>query len=73
MVVQGHLDFNILLGRDYVYVMGVLVSSLFRVMFFPHDKNIVIIDQPTFIGHESTPTQPSSLNGSYMQAVSPPP
>ena len=29
MVVQGPLDFNLLLGRDYVYVMGDLVSSLF--------------------------------------------
>ena len=29
MVFQGPLDFNILLSRDYVYVMGSLVSSLF--------------------------------------------
>jgi len=29
MVVQGPLDFNLLLGRDYVYIMGALVSSLF--------------------------------------------
>jgi len=29
MVVQGPLDFNLLLGRDYVYVMGALVSLLF--------------------------------------------
>lgn len=26
MVVQGPLDFNLLLGRNYVYVMGALVS-----------------------------------------------
>ena len=35
MVVQGHLDFNFLLGRDYVYAMKVVVSTLFRVMHFP--------------------------------------
>lgn len=29
MVVQGPLDFNLLLGRDYVIVMGALISSLF--------------------------------------------
>ena len=29
MVVQGPLDFNILLGRDYVYAMKVVVSTLF--------------------------------------------
>ena len=33
----------------------------------------MFIDQLTFISLESTPTQPSSLNGSHMQAVSPPP
>jgi len=41
-------------------------------MCFPHKGKIVIIDQLTFIGPESTPTQPSSLNGSYVQVVSPP-
>ena len=50
MVVQGPLDFNLLLGRDYVYVMGALVSSLFHVTCFPHERRIVIIDQLTFIG-----------------------
>ena len=45
MVVQGPLDFNLLLGRDYVYAMKVVVSTLFRVMHFPHDGKIVTIDQ----------------------------
>ena len=34
MVFQGPLDFNILLGRDYVYAMKAIVSTLFRVMHF---------------------------------------
>lgn len=71
MVVQGPSDFNLLLGGDYLYVMGALVSSLFQVMCFPHQGSIVIIDRITFIGPKSVPTQPSSLNGSYVQAVSP--
>jgi hypothetical protein len=29
IVVQGPLDFNMLLGRDYVYSMNVVVSTLF--------------------------------------------
>jgi hypothetical protein len=29
IVVQGPLDFNMLLGRDYVYAMNVVVSTLF--------------------------------------------
>ena len=44
MVVQGPLDFNMFLGRDYVYAMKAVVSTLFRVMHFPHDGNIVTID-----------------------------
>ena len=50
MVVQGPLDFNLLLGCDYVYVMEALISSLFRVMCFPYDRRVVIIDQLTLIG-----------------------
>jgi hypothetical protein len=56
MVVQGPLDFNFLLGRDYVYAMKVVVSTLFRVMSFPHNGNIVTIDQLSFIGPHMMPT-----------------
>ena len=49
MVVQSPLDFNILLGRDYVYAMKAIVSTLFWVMYFPHDGNIVTIDKLSFI------------------------
>ena len=45
MVVQDPLDFSLLLGRDYVYAMKVIVSTLFRVISFPHDGRIVTIDQ----------------------------
>ena len=44
MVVQDPLYFNLLLGHDYVYAMKVVVSTLFRVMYFPHDGKIVTID-----------------------------
>jgi len=40
-------------------------------MCFPHEGNIVIIDQLTFISPESTLCQPSPLHCSYTQAVSP--
>src|SRR5713226_2576788 len=32
MVIEDPLDFNMLLGRDYVYAMQAMVSTLFRVM-----------------------------------------
>ena len=58
MVVQGPLDFNLLLGRDYVYAMKDIVSTLFRVMYFPHDGNIVTVDQLSFVklDHRMTPS-----------------
>jgi hypothetical protein len=69
MVVRDPLDFTLLLGRDYVYAMKAIVSTLFRVISFPHDGRIVTIDQLSFIG----PDWVTSLSGSYMQTVSPPP
>jgi hypothetical protein len=37
MVVQDPLDFSLILGRDYVYAMKAIVSTLFHVISFPHD------------------------------------
>jgi hypothetical protein len=67
MVVRDPLDFSLLLGRDYVYDMKAIVSTLFRVIYFPHNGRIVTIDQLSFIG----PDWVTSLSGSYMQTVSP--
>jgi hypothetical protein len=69
MVVRDPLDFSLLLGRDYVYATKALVPTLFHVISFPHDGIIVTIDQLSFIG----PNWVTSLSGSYMQTVSPPP
>jgi hypothetical protein len=68
MVVQDPLDFYLLLGRDYVYAMKAIVSTLFCVISFPHNGRIVTVDQLSFIDHHWI----ASLNGSYMQTVSPP-
>jgi hypothetical protein len=69
MVVQDPLDFSFLLGRDYVYAMKVIVSTLLCVISFPHDGRIVTIDQLSFID----PDWITSLNGSYMKMILPPP
>ena len=51
MVVQGPLDYNLLLGHDYIYCMGAIISSLFRVMCFPHEGRMVKrVDQMSFPG-----------------------
>jgi hypothetical protein len=69
MVVQNPLDFSLLLGWDYVYAMKAIVSTLFCVIYFPHDGRVVTVDQLSFI----EPAWIASLNGSYMHMVSPPP
>jgi hypothetical protein len=71
MVVQDPLDFDLLLGRDYVYSMKAIVSTLFHVISFPHDGRMVTIDQLSFVGPDLTINPMTSLNGSYMQSVSP--
>lgn len=71
-VTQGALDFSLLLGRDYVYAMGVLVSSLFRVVFFPHDGRIVTIDQLSFVRPRVPPAQLSSPPGFHPPVASAP-
>jgi hypothetical protein len=67
MVVQDPLDLALILGRDYVYAMKAIVSTLFRVISFPHNAHVVNVDQLLFID----PAWITSLNGSYMQMVSP--
>ena len=73
MVVPGSLDYNLLIGRDYGYDMGDIVSTLFRVMCFPHEGRIVIVDQLSFPSPNMTSSQPSSLNGPFVLMVSSPP
>jgi hypothetical protein len=71
MVIQGPLDFALLLGWDYFYAMKFIVSTLFDVIYFPHDGRMVIIDKISFIVPDLTINPMTSLNGSYMRSVSP--
>jgi len=71
MVVQGPLDYNLLLGQDYIYCMGAIVSSLFRVMCFPHEGRVVkLVDQLSFPCSHMANSRIPSLNGLFMQGVS---
>ena len=38
MVIEDPLDFNMLLGHDYVYAMQDVVSTFFHVMYFNHGE-----------------------------------
>ena len=52
-VVKGPLDFNFILQWDSIYAMNVVVSTLFRVMYFPHNGSIITIDHLLFINSNS--------------------
>jgi hypothetical protein len=75
IVVQGSLDFNMFLGHDYVYAMNVVVSTLFRVMHFPHNGSIVTIDQLASDNHHpnSTLFQTTPLHVPTIRVDSTPP
>jgi hypothetical protein len=47
-VVDVPLDYNLLLGRNWTYVMIVVMSFVFRTLCFPHEGKIVTIDQLSF-------------------------
>lgn len=46
-VVDASLDYNLLLGRSWSYGMNAIVSSVFRLIKFPHNGKIVTIDPLT--------------------------
>ena len=55
-VVDGPLDYNILVGRPWVYVMTVIVSTYFRMIAFPHKGVITVINQISFFASSSQVT-----------------
>jgi hypothetical protein len=44
-VIDAQLNYNILLGRSYMYAMKAVASPVFRTIMFPHNGKIVTIDQ----------------------------
>ena len=47
-MVDVPLDYNLLLGWNWMYSMQAVSSSLFRVVCFSFNGNIVTIDQTSF-------------------------
>jgi len=44
-LIDVNLDYNLLLGRNWIYEMDAIVSSLFCILFFSHKGRIVKVDQ----------------------------
>jgi hypothetical protein len=75
LVVPSPLDFNMLRGHDYIYVMKDVVSTLFHVMHFPHNRSIVTNDQLSSYHHHvsSISSQVSPLCVHSVRVYSSPP
>ena len=59
-VIDAPLYYNILLGRIYTYAMSVFPYVVHHKMSFPHNGNIVTIDQLTYYEPKSQ-TSPESI------------
>jgi hypothetical protein len=57
-VVDAPLDYNLLLGQTWTYVMHVVVATIFWVLSFPHEGWIVTIDRLSF-------SHPDPSSGNY--------
>jgi hypothetical protein len=52
-VFDAPLDYNLLLGRSWIDSMHAVVSTLFHVVRFPHQGNLVTIDQLAFFNSDT--------------------
>ena len=56
-VVDGHLNYNILLGRPWVYAMTAIVSTYLRMIAFPNKGTIIVINKLSFFTSTSQVTR----------------
>jgi hypothetical protein len=52
-VFDAPLDYNLLLGRSWIDSMHAIVSTLFRVVCFPHHGKVMIFDQLAFFNSDT--------------------
>lgn len=62
-VIDEPLDYSLLLGHTWVYVMATVVSTYFKTVAFPHKGGIVSIDQLTLFATNSEVTGSIPLVG----------
>ena len=60
-MVDAPLDYNLLLGQNWMYSMQAVSSSLFHIVCFPHNGNIVTIDQTILKNSSATASSGASI------------
>ena len=63
-IVDASLDYNLLLGKNWMYEMDAIACSLFRIIFFPHEGRIVTVDQL-----DCSPVDPNASTDSTIPLV----
>ena len=60
-IINANLDYNLPLGRNWIYDMDAIVSSLFHILFFPHEGRIFKIDELDYSPSDSHTTSDSTV------------
>lgn len=60
-VVDAPIDYNLLLGWSWTHAMTAIVSTMFRVIFFPHEGKNVTIDQLDYFKHDLIDSTSSTI------------
>jgi len=68
-VINVNLDYNILLGRPWIYDMATIVPTYFKKIAFPFQGGITIIDQLTFLPNSSQVTGSIPLTHGSSQSL----
>ena len=63
-VIDTKLNYNLLLDRSWTHTMLCIPSTLFRVLWFPHEGNIISVDQLSFFNSTSFES-----NVSYVDCI----
>jgi len=67
-VIDGTLDYNILLGCTWVYTMAAVISTYFHIFSFPHKGDIVAIEKLTFFNSNSHVIESAALVGKTLHS-----
>ena len=59
-VFNAQLDYDLLLGRSYMYAMRVVASTVFCLMMLPHKGKNVMVDQLTYHDPQGL-TEPANI------------
>ena len=58
-IVDSNLEYNLILGRNWIYDMDAIASSLFCILCFPHEGTIIFVDQMDYYPIDSNASSDS--------------